>query len=83
LNNHSSSFPSHSHDHHHQYDDDVEQLQENDDYEHISFQAPVIARAFVRNYEENSMTSSSRRSNEYDTTLADEESFKPVEYYRR
>jgi len=51
------------------------------DYEHMSFNAP-IARAFVRGYEGNSMNSSSRRSIDNDTTLADDESNKPVEYYR-
>jgi hypothetical protein len=50
-----------------------------DDYEHISFPGPIIARAFVRGYEGNSMNSSSHRS----TTLADEESIRPMEYYRR
>jgi hypothetical protein len=41
----------------------------NDDYEHVSFNAPM-ARAFARSFDN-------------DTTLADEESIKPVEYYRR
>jgi len=68
---------------HHQFHDDIEEKQRNDDYEHISFQVPIIARAFVRNYEGNSMNNSSHRSIDYDTTLADEESIKPVEYYRR
>jgi hypothetical protein len=54
----------------------------NDDYERVSFDAP-IARAFARSYDGNSRTSSSRRSIDNDTTLADEESIKPVEYYRR
>jgi len=64
-------------------DDHMDDKQELDDYEHISFNAPMIARAFVRGYEGNSMNSSSRRSIDYDTTLADEESIKPIEYYRR
>ncbi len=63
--------------------DPMEEKQRNDDYEHISFHEPMIARAFVRGYEGNSMNSSTRRSNDYDTTLADEESVKPFEYYRR
>lgn len=55
-----------------------------DDYEHISFHGPIIARAFVQGYEDNSIHSNSRRSIDYDTTLADEESImKPIEYYRR
>lgn len=54
-----------------------------DDYEHISYHGPMIARAFVRGYEDNSIQSSTHRSVEYDTTLADEESVKPMEYYRR
>lgn len=42
-----------------------------------------VARAFVRSYASaNSINSSSRRSIDNDTTLADEESIKPVEYYR-
>ncbi|CAF1474651.1 unnamed protein product [Rotaria magnacalcarata] len=75
-------FRSHSHDH--GYNDDIEhnrqQMQNN--YERMSFNAQPIARAFVRSYESNSMNSSSRRSIDNDTTLADEESIKPVEYYR-
>jgi hypothetical protein len=42
----------------------------------------MVARAFVRGYEGNSMNSS-HRSIDYDTTLADEDSIKPFEYYRR
>jgi hypothetical protein len=61
----------------------MEEKQKIDDYEHISFQPPMIARAFVRGYEGNSMNSSSHRSIDYDTTLADEDSIKPFEYYRR
>lgn len=42
-----------------------------------------VARAFVRSYASaNSINSNSRRSIDNDTTLADEESIKPVEYYR-
>jgi hypothetical protein len=70
-----------NHNHNH-----MEDKQRNDDYEHISFQAPMIARAYVRGYEDRSINSSSRRSRrsiDYDTTLADEESIKPFEYYRR
>jgi len=48
----------------------------------MSFNAP-IARAFVRGYEGNSMNSSSRRSIDNDTTLADDESNKPVELLSR
>jgi hypothetical protein len=64
-------------------DDHMEERQGMDDYERISYHGPMIARAFVRGYEGNSMNSSTRRSNDYDTTLADEESVKPFEYYRR
>lgn len=42
----------------------------------------MIARAYVRGYENHSMNSGSHRSIDYDTTLADEDSFKPYEYYR-
>lgn len=64
-------------------DDSMQDKQGIDDYEHISYHGPVIARAFVRGYEENSMHSSTHRSMDYDTTLADEDSIKPMEYYRR
>jgi hypothetical protein len=50
-----------------------------DDYEHITYRGPMIARAFVRGYGENSMNSSTRRS----ITLTDEDSIRPMEYYRR
>jgi hypothetical protein len=75
-------FRSHSHDHN--YNDDIEhnRQQMHSDYERVSFNAPIMARAFVRSYEGNSRNSSSRRSIDNDTTLADEESIKPVEYYR-
>ncbi|CAF3926324.1 unnamed protein product [Rotaria sp. Silwood2] len=78
-------FRSHSHDHNHNYNDDIElnRQQINNDYERVSFNASTMARAFVRNYDGSSMNSSSRRSIDNDTTLADEESIKPVEYYRR
>jgi hypothetical protein len=52
------------------------------DYERVSYNTPM-ARAFIRGFEGNSRNSSSRRSIDNDTTLADEESIKPVEYYRR
>ena len=73
---------SNNHFHHHHCNDDIDEKQRNDDYEHIAFQPPTVARAFVRSYERNSINSGSRRSIDYDTTLADEESIKPVEYYR-
>jgi hypothetical protein len=72
-----------NHSNHHQFNDHLEEKQGNDDYEHISYHEPIIARAFVHNYEENSMNSNSRPSIDYDTTLADEESIKPADYYRR
>jgi hypothetical protein len=73
-----------SHSHDHNYHDDIVQHRQqfHNDYERVSFNASNIARAFVRSYEGNSMNSSSRRSIDNDTTLADEESIKPVEYYR-
>ncbi|CAF1064699.1 unnamed protein product [Rotaria sordida] len=80
----SSLFRSHSYDDN--YNDDIEQTRQqinNDDYERTPFNVPTIARAFVRNYDGSSMNSSSHRSIDNDTTLADEESIKPVEYYRR
>lgn len=64
-------------------DNSIQDKQGMDDYEHISYPGSTIARAFVRGYEENSMQSSTHRSVEYDTTLADEESVRPIEYYRR
>jgi hypothetical protein len=56
-----------------------DQTKDIDDYEHISFPGQMIARAFVRGYEENSMNSSSHRS----ITIADEDSIRPMEYYRQ
>lgn len=78
-------FRSHSHDHH--FHDGAEPHRSSsqvliNDYERVPFNAPIIARAFTRGYEGNSITSSTRRSIDNDTTLADEESIKPVEYYR-
>jgi hypothetical protein len=77
-----SLFRSHSHDH--SYNNEIEQNrhQLNNDYERVSFNAPRVARAFTRSHEGNSINSSSRRSIDNDATLADEESIKPVEYYR-
>ena len=51
-------------------------------YERTGFHGANIARAFSRSHEGNSMNSSTRRSIDNDTTLADEESIKPIEYYR-
>lgn len=45
-------------------------------------QSNNVARAFVRAYETNSLHSSTRRSIDNDHTLADQESIKPLEYYR-
>jgi hypothetical protein len=52
----------------------------SNDYERMSCNTPRT-RALARSFERNSMNSS-RRSIDNDTTLADEESIKPVEYYR-
>lgn len=84
-NNRSRSSLYRSHSYEHNYHDDLEssRKQIQNDYERMSFNAPTIARAFVRSYEGNSMNSSSRRSIDNDATLADEESIRPVEYYRR
>ncbi|CAF0768960.1 unnamed protein product [Adineta ricciae] len=83
VNTRPSLYRSHSHDRN--YHDELEHTRYpmRNDYERVSFHTPNIARAFVRSYEGNSMDSSSRRSIDNDTTLADEESIKPVEYYRR
>ncbi len=74
-------FRSHSHDHNYHDDLGHHRQQMHNDYERVSYNGPT-ARAFVRSFEGNSMNSSSRRSIDNDTTLADEESIKPVEYYR-
>ncbi|CAF0935961.1 unnamed protein product [Adineta steineri] len=76
MNKNLSLFRNHSHD-----IDDKEK--NNDDYENISFQVPMIARVFVPNYENNSMNNSSNRSIDYDVTYIDEDLIKPVEYYQR
>ncbi|CAF3468131.1 unnamed protein product [Rotaria sp. Silwood1] len=65
------------------YNDHIEEKQENNNYEHNSFQDSMVARAFVRSYEENSMNSSRHQSIDYDSILSDKKSIKPVEYYRR
>jgi len=62
----------HSHDHHHHH----HRQGLHDDYERMSIQTPRT------NFERNSIYNNSRRSIDNDTTLADEESIKPVEYYR-
>lgn len=80
-----SSFRHRPHQHY-AYDEDDGELEDRrraDDYENISFQVPMVARAFVQNYEGNSMNNSSHRSLEYDVTLTDDERLDPVEYYRR
>ncbi|UJR15761.1 hypothetical protein I4U23_002696 [Adineta vaga] len=78
----SSLYRSHSHDRNYHDEIDHNRYPIRNNYERVSFNAPNIARAFVRSYEGNSMNSSSRRSIDNDTTLADEESIKPIEYYR-
>jgi hypothetical protein len=64
-------------------DDDDDQQEGVNDYERISFHVPIMTRSPARNYEDNSINSRSRQSTDYETTIADEESMKPVEYYRR
>jgi len=59
-----------------------QQKYSNEDYEHISFREPTIARAYVHGYEGNSMTNTSRRSFDYDTALFDDDLSRPMEYYR-
>jgi hypothetical protein len=71
-------FRSHSH-------DEIEQNRSGmtNDCERVDIvHGPKVARGFIRNYTGNSIKSNSRRSIDNDTTLADEESIKPVEYYR-
>ncbi|CAF1251329.1 unnamed protein product [Rotaria sordida] len=65
------------------YNNHIEERQENENYEHKSCHESMIARAFVRNYEENSINSSRRQSIDFDSILSDKKSIKPVEYYRR
>lgn len=75
---------SHSHDYNQR--DDFEynrhhpQQAMHNEYERVASNARM-ARPFSRSLERNSMNSS-RRSFDNDTTLADEESIKPMEYYR-
>ncbi|UJR30856.1 hypothetical protein I4U23_018371 [Adineta vaga] len=85
ANGNSSSFRTHSHRHMGDDDDDdqIENKHRNDDYENISFQQPMIARAFVRNYEGNSLNDSSHQSLDYDITFIDEDSIQPINHYRR
>ncbi|CAF0851041.1 unnamed protein product [Adineta ricciae] len=82
-NSNLSSFRNHSHQHHHVNENINDEKQRNDDYENIPFQQPMIARAFVGNYEGNSLNNSSYRSIDYDITYIDEESLQPIEHYRR
>ncbi|CAF2499037.1 unnamed protein product [Rotaria sp. Silwood2] len=81
LNNHSILNRNYSHQP--CYNNPIEEKQENDSDEHDSFHESMIARAFVRNYEENSINTSRRQSIDYDSILSDKKSIKPVEYYRR
>lgn len=76
---------SRSHSHDYNYRDDFEynrhhQQPIHNEYERASSQTRM-PRPFGRSLDRNSMNSS-RRSFENDTTLADEESIKPIEYYR-
>ena len=64
-------------------DDDDDQQEGVNDYERISFHVPIMTRSPARAFEDNSINSRSRQSTDYETTIADEESMKPVEYYRR
>ncbi len=73
-------FRSHSHDYNYQDDFEHNRQRMHNDYERMSCNTPR-SRALTRGFERNSMNSS-RRSIDNDTTLADEESIKPVEYYR-
>ena len=75
-------YRSHSNDYNYKDDTEQNRRQVHDDCERVSYNPPNTARAFVRSYERNSINSSSRRSIDNDTTLGDEESIKPVEYYR-
>ena len=64
-------------------DDDDNQQEGVNDYERISFHIPIMTRSPARIHEDNSIHSRSRQSANYESTVAEEESMKPVEYYRR
>ena len=64
-------------------DDEIELQQNNDDYERMSLNGPALCRMLLESYDEKSITNLSRRSVDYDATLADEESLRPTEFYRR
>lgn len=76
---------SHSHDYNHrddfEYNRHPSQQPMYNEYERAALPNTRITRPFGRSLERNSMNSS-RRSFDNDTTLADEESIKPMEYYR-
>ena len=73
-----------THCNHPSYDEDEIQLQHNnDDYERMSLNGPALCRMLLESYDEKSISSISHRSVDYDATLADEESLRPMEYYRR
>ena len=86
ANNRTRSALSRSHSHDYNYRDEFEhnrhhpQQAMHNEYERVGSNAR-IARPLSRSLERNSMNSS-RRSFDNDTTLADEESIKPMEYYR-
>lgn len=80
LNN--NSFPYRNHPHRQSYHNLFDR-QENNNYEQFAVHEPMIARAVVRNYEDNSVQNSSRQSFDYDSILSDKRSMKPTEYYQR
>jgi hypothetical protein len=61
--------------------DETDYKQQNDHYERISLNTPMAHRMVLED-DEKSLHSVSQHSIDYDTTLADEESIKPVEYYQ-
>lgn len=57
--------------------------QPNDDYERISLNLPVVNRISFENFDSYSIQTYSQQSLDYDATVADQESIRPMEFQRK